>query len=601
MNLPPRFTAISQAESKENQAAGFIGIVTDVSPVTQTRWGDAYVTFWLQDEFDINGSRMMFKIFKRNKNYLPEVGSVGDVIAIRNITVKRFNLRLEGISATKDTTETITFPAKGIPIPELKDAIAGGAQTLAYSATPPYVKPTMQEQMYAIQLRHTATRASMFLPGAKAVTEQAMGGRAVPTGPASMKSHKLALIKDMQLFSFYDIRAEVVKVFFERGDVDIYITDYTENPLLFNYEEPGASCHENDSSTQWQGPYGQMTLAVRLYGASGEWARRNVREGDFVFVKNIRTKLSKVNKMEGQVHEDRANPQQVDIRRLLQSDIAELKRRKRAYDNQMNRHDKTIYRANEPPETAAKGKQGKRGKRQEKKKKLKEERDLARAVENRVLEQKFEEEMALPAGNNPHSNLANIISNNRRQNRTPGGAETVLPFVCAKYRARVRVVDFKPDNLEDFAQSLANPSYNDLPTDSSYEDWDSTPKKWEWAFALLLEDAQPTRDPGTPPSRMRVVVSNDAAEYLLKMDATDLRVDKRALEDLREKLFFLWGNLEELKCINLLLPLPPYSQRLSNRPFDCCIEEYGYIDPQIYGEETNCQRIYRMCGTTIME
>jgi protection of telomeres protein 1 len=81
-----------------------------------------------------------------------------------------------------------------------------------------------------------------------------------------------------------------------------------------------------------------------------------------------------------------------------------------------------------------------------------------------------------------------------------------------------------------------------------------------------------------------------------------LRKDKRALEELREKLFLLWGNLEELKLVQVPLPLGPAdSKKLSNRPFECCIQEYGYFNPHVHEEESNCQRLYRMCGTTIVE
>jgi protection of telomeres protein 1 len=114
------------------------------------------------------------------------------------------------------------------------------------------------------------------------------------------------------------------------------------------------------------------------------------------------------------------------------------------------------------------------------------------------------------------SALSDIINNPHRQNKTPGGAQTVLPFVCARYRARVRVVDFKPDILEDFAQPIGDPSYDDL--EATEAEWDFTPKGWEWAFCLLAEDALSSSGERT---RIRLIVDNDGAEHLLKMDATE--------------------------------------------------------------------------------
>ena len=86
-----------------------------------------------------------------------------------------------------------------------------------------------------------------------------------------------------------------------------------------------------------------------------------------------------------------------------------------------------------------------------------------------------------------------------------------------------------------------------------------------------------------------------------KLTNCSLRNDKRALNELRERLFILWGNLEELKSVGRILPLPvDNSKILHNKPFDCCIEEYGYFDPKVHGVESNSQRLYRMAGTTIM-
>jgi hypothetical protein len=98
-----------------------------------------------------------------------------------------------------------------------------------------------------------------------------------------------------------------------------------------------------------------------------------------------------------------------------------------------------------------------------------------------------------------------------------------LPFICAKYRSRVRVVDFKPDKLEDFAHALDDPSYNDSQEDppSSYDDLDLTPRRWEWAFCLLVEDALRPQNDQERPERLRLLVAKDGAECLLKLDATE--------------------------------------------------------------------------------
>lgn len=57
-----------------------------------------------------------------------------------------------------------------------------------------------------------------------------------------------------------------------------------------------------------------------------------------------------------------------------------------------------------------------------------------------------------------------------------------------------------------------------------------------------------------------------------------LRHHRTRLEELREKLFILWGNLEELKQQHAATAdtdeywAPP---KTSSLPFQCCVKEYG--------------------------
>jgi len=76
------------------------------------------------------------------------------------------------------------------------------------------------------------------------------------------------------------------------------------------------------------------------------------------------------------------------------------------------------------------------------------------------------------------------------------------------------------------------------------------------------------------------------------------------LKQLEEKLFILWGNLMELKTEMMLkgsdLPLPPGDNRLQNKPFDCCLEEYGYEVPITAQNPLGYQRMFRLVQTFIL-
>jgi hypothetical protein len=74
---------------------------------------------------------------------------------------------------------------------------------------------------------------------------------------------------------------------------------------------------------------------------------------------------------------------------------------------------------------------------------------------------------------------------------------------------------------------------------------------------------------------------------------------------LEEKLFILWGNLLELKTelrmIGSDMPLPPGDNRLINKPFDACIEEYGHEVHVTDQSPSGYLRLHRLAETCIMD
>jgi protection-of-telomeres protein 1 len=113
---------------------------------------------------------------------------------------------------------------------------------------------------------------------------------------------------------------------------------------------------------------------------------------------------------------------------------------------------------------------------------------------------------------------------------SPNGAEYLSPFDVAKYRASVRVINYFPDRIEDFAVGRRESIYEMLPDYSGGEDTDveesmasfrngkGFPKKtWTWRFALEVEDATPS------PKRERtwLIVDNPDGQMLLGLDASE--------------------------------------------------------------------------------
>ena len=106
--------------------------------------------------------------------------------------------------------------------------------------------------------------------------------------------------------------------------------------------------------------------------------------------------------------------------------------------------------------------------------------------------------------------------------------EVILPFVNGKYRANVRVIGYFPHRIEDFAVGRRVTEYDMLSDYSGGEDTDREEdrrnfregkgfgkKKWEWRFALEVEDASSE----LPKIRTWLMVDNFAAQGLIDMDA----------------------------------------------------------------------------------
>lgn len=211
-------------------------------------------------------------------------------------------------------------------------------------------------------------------------------------------------------------------------------------------------------------------------------------------------------------------------------------------------------------------------------------------------------------------------------------------------------MDFHPASLEDFAVSrrrtdndcLSDNSADDIDPDSDEDDntrRSGRNRVWEWRFALKLEEARPPalarKDKG-PAATVWVHVGNPQAQLLTDIDARDLHAPdgEEHLGMLRERMFKLWGELEERKVDlearkreqrdRILRKMPPPSSgagageveeeasghspglgQISNKPFACCIQQYGVKVDAEEGEEDNAgegkrwQRVFGLFGTKI--
>jgi protection-of-telomeres protein 1 len=527
MLLPNGFTAIENATT-EGDLVTLIGLVLSADMPRSTKGSDWAMNFTIQDDFStgsVGSSSSINCRFFTKKDNLPKM-SIGDVVILSKFRLNLWNRRIDCVGVSRTHSNVIVFPAKKIPVPELSLAYKSGAQVLPFHPSLGAKDPTISEQMAVIGLKHASSTSNQDVQQhASAVAFKATSKRSI------------SLIKDLRENAFYDVRVQVVNLYYQFNTVELKVTDYTANSDLFLYADPLVDSdlvvHRN-----WPGPYGQLTLDVRLYEPHAGWARENITTGDYIFLRNLRAKISPANKIEGVMHQDKVHPDKVDISMLEnQADIAEIDERRETYERQRSTKG-PVLRDNGPSKTSGKISAQKK---QEKRERIRSEKE----TELKDLEQKAQGWDADRNGINKNSQstcsithtcprltltvragfpettsstLSEILINPHLEAETSKYNPCVLPFVNCKHRTRVRVVDFFPPDIKYFAHSMSDPRWyprakNHSPGSGRSND------RWEWSFVLLVEDAHVP--PHTVPQQLRIVVGNKEAEGLLKMTASE--------------------------------------------------------------------------------
>lgn len=91
------------------------------------------------------------------------------------------------------------------------------------------------------------------------------------------------------------------------------------------------------------------------------------------------------------------------------------------------------------------------------------------------------------------------------------------PFTNRRYRAKVRVVDYFPEEIENFAVKIRSNEIQISSKDGYIEPSNSrTGYRWEWRFSFLLEDALVPEILNK--DRIWVLVDNRAAQNLLAIE-----------------------------------------------------------------------------------
>ena len=172
------------------------------------------------------------------------------------------------------------------------------------------------------------------------------------------------------------------------------------------------------------------------------------------------------------------------------------------------------------------------------------------------------------------------------------------------------MVDFFPDSLHGFAcpyrivtenENTGRQEIGDMvEIDVARQNPDKV--KWLWQFFLVVKDPETVLIKQTP--LMLLQIEGAGAEQLLNMDACDLQHQSNDLAKLKEKLFLLWGDLEEKRQEynnKTGLQLSEEGVKVSSRPFECLIQEFGVQPLSEDGkvQKDEWERVFSIFGTTV--
>lgn len=535
--LPPGLEDVNTASNHADAEVNVMGRVSDHLVPSATRGRDWMSTFTIADaSLGIHfGEGLRVKIFRPSELEHPQIRGTGDVVLLRKLRIKEYRGVMMGLSAR--TTSWIVFPAAEIP-----EKAPPNRLMIKNLKLPSTAEPSHSEMLYAIELCNLKDRkldTSSGIPISSTSTLSTFTAPSTASSEAPVSSSKtggrlsyggrdkFSLIKDLQTSSFYDIVGQVVKTYPNTGRLEMYVTDYTSNNMLFRYEwdqEDKENSNDNDAVwgnylsnskyKKWPGPYGQMTLMVALWPPHSNFAQSNVNEWDFVLLKNVHIKQDRDLKMEGALHEDRQWPSKIQISVLKDHSDERVKnvlRRKREYGEKFKAQSEAfIKQARRQKEDGGQSekstsKQAARRKRKAEKLAAAQKTAEAPAKKQKKNQKPRQDEEAAPSpppaaqppqpipkavpksnrtdlNKNVHcshhtiptiplSSILSLSDEPSHETTTPNGVTHTLPFQNIKYRTTARVVDFFPPNIANF--SVRSRKASEFEALSDYEGSDS--------------------------------------------------------------------------------------------------------------------------------
>ncbi|KAJ5952692.1 uncharacterized protein N7479_011105 [Penicillium vulpinum] len=576
-----------------------LGVVVDTLPLFRTRGSSACITFTIKDsDFDAPtwAGGLKVKYFNDDESHIPNV-KLKDVVLLRNIRVSIYQNKPTGVVSQNSNVSWVIFR----PEPSL------GSSPFITSGPIPF-EPSLKEKDQAqslldfVSTKGTTVRQSTSY---SVPAFQQFSHVLIPNSTPKSGGLPYVHIQSAKVGKLCQLLGQVVNLnTYDSEKCLLYLTDFTENEELVNYKKPGEEDDESgpegdrfnyiQKKKNWPGPWGKLTIQVTLWEPHATYAREHIKPGDITLLTYARIKEGRGG-LEAAVHEDRKYPEKIHLRKVdsdADERVQELMNRRAEY-----------WKIHGEPKTDTKKAKKRNKKVEQKKEAQKEEGQLTMPAASRI---KLNQHVKTRNYTVPALPLEKILLAETHINNAPGGIVYQLPFQNVNYHSQVRVIDFFPPRVEDFAVQTAS-----APLFSNQKGAIEPEFGWEWRFCLLVEGVEP-RPSKQPREVMKIYVYGQDGDCLLDDNAFNLHHNPRRLAAIKEKLFLLWGNLEEEKSKAMASGQQNWGP-VKSCPFECCIKEYGVQcthskDPNIMdvdGEvctHPGCfgwERRFAMFGTTI--
>lgn len=580
----------------------------------------------------MDGLRVL--IFDRERIEVPQISAIGEIVLIRNLTVKEYNYRPQAMSPafppeaqciwtlfTSDESKVIIPPKSERKIEQLhqlRQAEAQGtlsdAQEFQYS-----VLQAKSPELEDAEIEYVKYLRNWWEFATTSNDETSSDADPQPTRFVPTRGRPTIKLSQLQERQFCDFVGHIVSIKSGAGRnnlvLDLVVTDYTSNKRLrLNALRDGKSVRDIDGSVDEvsdeldeygpQFPFGRRCFDLTLWDQNAYSGEVILKLGDVVLFQNVAPLPHRVNDdglLYGKIHGDVKNPKKVFFEVLTVGDERReaIMQARRDHFQMVEKVRSSLLRDqfSQPANVDEDLLEGPPKKGQRSRARSEADESFAQAVERATSTPKWLSESVISPDDSPvPKKKIKTHSSKQTFGRSPiscyyahlpkASLAEILkqPEVPTKFRTEARVVDFQPRNLQDFCVPFCTKceltydhvKYRRCP---GCNDGDPGYIHWVWKFAFILE--------GKEPATVRAIVCDEDAKVFLEgIEACDLYESDESLEMLRDRLSNIWGNVEDV----LDADEPPAGPtREWGGFYDWCLKTYQS------GENTH----YRVFGTSL--